>query len=114
MNPAIASKIKSWETEKSPFSFELRIHPSVGEDTCFINLNFVIDVAGFFYDEEQTKPVKLHHERVISIEKANMDQQYAKDFARDLDLFTATAHAEFQKILATSPFPIHSSDPFNS
>lgn len=118
MNASIQSVIKEWETSKSPYCFETRIHPilnpsSITIDTLFINMVFIIDVGGFFLDKEHTQPIKLHHERVISIDRYNTDNQYIEDFRKDLKLFTATAYAQFDKILTSLPQPIFTSDPLH-
>lgn len=74
---------------------------------------FIIDVGGFFIDKEHTQPIKLHHERVISIDRYNTDKQYIEDFRRDLKLFTAAAYEQFDKILSSLPQPIYTSDPLH-
>lgn len=118
MNALIQSVIKEWEATKKQYSFETRIHPilnpySITKDTPFINMVFIIDVGGFFIDKEHTRPIKLHHERVISIDRYNTDKQYIEDFRRALNLFTATAYAQFEKIFTSLPEPIYTSDPLH-
>ncbi|MDE6095207.1 MAG: hypothetical protein K2G52_03365 [Muribaculaceae bacterium] len=86
MNTLIKAIIKGWETVKSLYSLESRIFftlntAQITTKTPFINLAFIIDVQGFFLDKEHTKPIKLHHERVITIGRYNTDSQYIDDLS---------------------------------
>ena len=80
-------------------------------ETPFVNLVFIIDVQGFFIDKEHTKPIKLHHERLITIDRYNTDSQYIDDLRNDLELLTAEAHAQFEKTLSSFTQPVYTSDP---
>ena len=116
MNPLIKAVIEEWVTAKSPYSFETRISPilnpsQITVETPFVNLVFIIDVQGFFIDKEHTKPIKLHHERLITIDRYNTDSQYIDDLRNDLELLTAEAHAQFEKTLSSFTQPVYTSDP---
>lgn len=76
-------------------------------------MNFIIEVQGFFEDENHSKPIKLHHERDISIDRFNTNQQYIDDLRNDLRLLTKAAYAEFDKILTSFKTPIYTSDPLH-
>lgn len=117
MKKLIQGVIDEWTAERGPYSYELRFHPylnpsQVSSNSPFVELVFIIiDVRGFFLDIEHTQPIKLHHERVISIDRYNTDQQYAQDLRKDLNLLTKAAYAEFEKILKSLPQPICTTDP---
>lgn len=101
INLAIKSVIDDWVRGAGLlFSFELRcpypISPTqLGPNSGQNFTNFIIEVTGFFEDEEHTQPIKLHYERVISIDNYNHSQQYINDFRRDLKLLTEAAHESF-------------------
>lgn len=116
MNPSINTAIDDWAKAPTSYSFEKRLHipinvSQISDNAPFVEFNFIIEVSGFFLDKECKQPVKLHHERVISIDRNNMDSQYVEDFRKDLKLLTATAYAEFEKILSSQPQPTYTSDP---
>lgn len=119
LDPHIQNVIRDWDNARGPYTFEIRIHPilnpsTVTSSTPFVFLTFIIEVKGFFLDKEHQQPIKLHHERVISIDRFNPDpQQYAKDLRGDLALLTKAAYAQFAATLASLPQPTYTSDPLH-
>lgn len=116
MNPVIAKVIKDWEESEGPFSFEIRLHPfsnpsQISSNAPFIDTIFIIDVSGFFLDEKHLKPIKLHRERVISIDRFNTDPIYVDNLRRDLSLFSKSTYSEFNNYLSSLTPPIFTSDP---
>ena len=116
MNPSIAEVLNDWANAPGFFSFETRLHPVVEpsqiKDTYpFVNMVFIIDVQGFYLDEEHKNPIKLHRERVISIDRYNKAPEYAEDLKKDIDLFTKESYTQFEKYLSSFPQPIYTSDP---
>lgn len=117
MNTGVKNIKDQWITEAGQkFSFECRFaipitleHSSANNGLEYIT--FIIEVSGFFFDKEHTKPIKLHYERTITIDTTNCSQQNIDDFRRDLNLMTDAAHEEFLKALEESPKPIYTSDP---
>lgn len=98
---SVASIIDTWAHQEGPFGPEIRIHPTVNVDQDFHYVNFIIELRGYFQDPQLTIPIKLHHERVISVDPFCTNAQYLEDFKRDLEVFTTEAHCQFQKILET-------------
>lgn len=118
MNPNIETIIKNWLTQTNLFSFESRYSipittPPYVSNPNYLWLNFVIEVGGFFLDEKHKKPIKLHHERAISVDKDNTTEQYHEDFKRDLNLLQAEAYASFEEKLKSYDQPIYTSDPLH-
>lgn len=112
----IQSVIDEWTKSRGPFSFEIRIHPpvnpsSITSNTPIVDLVFIMDVSGFYEDKECTKPIKLHSEKLISIERHNSNQEYADKLRKDLDLFTDESYSQFQELLASYPDKTYTSDP---
>lgn len=107
-NPIIENILKEWVNAQSSYSFEKRLHlianPSIfmsNPSHNYVDVVFIIDVSGFYEDEKCTKPIKLHYERCISIERLNSSSKYADDLRRDLDLFTKSAYYDFKTLLAS-------------
>lgn len=117
MNTGVKNIKDQWITEAGQkFSFECRLAVPItlehnSANNGFEYITFIIEVSGFFYDKEHTKPIKLHHERTITIDTTNCSQQNIDNFRRDLNLLTGAAHEEFLKVLEESPQPIYTSDP---
>ena len=119
MKEQIQTLLKKWATSEGLYSFEKHIHiplnPSqITKDApAVINMVFIIDVDGFFLDKEHTQPIKLHHEEVLPIERFNANGKYIERLRKDLETVTATAYTQFEKILASLPQPIYTSDPLH-
>jgi len=116
MDERIKTIITQWGEEDRAYSFEVRLHYNVGthqtlDDPSCTPVDFIIEVSGFYYDKDQTKPIKLHYERIISIKNdAIVTQQYIDDFHRDLNHLTTTAYANFEKTLNSCSTPIYTND----
>lgn len=118
MHPEIERIIENWLKPRGFYSFESRFRipdttNKYPDNPDFLWINFIIEVSGFFLDEEHTKPIKLHYERLISIDKNNSYEQYHEDLRRDLNWLESTAYAQFDELLHSYDQPIYTSDPLH-
>lgn len=119
MHPEIKKIIENWLEPTGYYSFESRFCMPVTTDKYPINpvflwMNFIIEVNGFYLDEKHSNPIKLHYERLISIDTNNYSEQYHDDLKRDLRLLQDSAYSHFYEQLKSCDQPIYTSDPLHA
>ncbi len=115
MDKRIANIIKDWVEDKKLYSYELRISFPVSQQYALQNplsipTVFIIEVEGFYYDREHTKPIKLHYEETITIPNISVTQLDIDNLKQYLERLTQNAYVSFENTLKSCPQPTYTSD----